>query len=283
MTDDALVASDVTFTYPGETEPVLVGASCSIAPGSRWVLLGGNGSGKSTLLRCLSGAVQPDGGTVRRYGELVRYDRAGLIAHRRQVQLVLQDPDDQLFAATVAQDVSYGPVHMGCTQEQVRERVAESLAALAISHLHDRPIHHLSYGQRKRVAVAGALAMRPDVLLLDEPTAGLDPAAVTDLLNALSNIAANAAVVMATHDVDLALEWAEHAIVIGEGRLTHGAVQTVLAHDQSLRRSRLARPTLLQVVSLLIDRGLLDSECSVRSVADLEMALAATQGGVPLD
>lgn len=279
MMDYALAATDVTYTYPGEAAPVLVEASCTIAAGSKWALLGGNGSGKSTLLRCLSGALRPDGGTVARHGKPVRYNRAGMMAHRQSVQLVLQDPDDQLFAATVAQDVSYGPVNIGCDESQVRERVAESLAALDITHLRDRPIHHLSYGQRKRVAVAGALAMRPDVLLLDEPTAGLDPAAVTDLLNALSNIAAKAAVVMATHDVDLALEWAEHAIVIGAGHLTHGAIHTVLSDDESLRRSRLTRPLLLQVAPLLARHGMLDPATPVHSMADLEAALAATQGG----
>ena len=168
--------------------PVLDGATLTVPPGRRLALLGANGSGKTTLLRCLSGALAPARGRVTLDGAELRHTRTGLRDHRQAVQLVLQDPDDQLFSASVAQDVSFGPVNLGLGEDEVRARVAEALDLLAVTGLAGRPTHQLSYGERKRVAIAGAVAMRPCVLLLDEPTAGLDPTAVGEALAALTAV-----------------------------------------------------------------------------------------------
>lgn len=158
-----VTAHDLTYTYPaGPT--VLSGAHLDIPPGSRLAILGANGSGKSTLLRCLSGAIRPHTGQVRVDGHPVDYSRSGLRRHRQTVQLVAQDPDDQLFSASVAADISFGPLNLDLPEPEVRDRVEEALDLLAITHLRDRPTHHLSYGERKRVAIAGAIAMRPCVL-----------------------------------------------------------------------------------------------------------------------
>ncbi|BFO16314.1 hypothetical protein SHKM778_27020 [Streptomyces sp. KM77-8] len=165
----------------------------------------------------------------------MRYDRKGLTALRTTVQLVVQDPDDQLFAASVGQDVSFGPLNLGLSDTEVRARVAQSLAALDISALADRPTHLLSYGQRKRTAIAGAVAMRPRVLILDEPTAGLDPDGQERLLATLDGLRADGTtVVMATHDVDLALRWADDAALLTTTGAHTGPAAGMLARTDLL-------------------------------------------------
>lgn len=202
--------------YAYEDGPeVLSGVDFAIARGRALVLLGRNGSGKTTLMRLLSGGLRPGAGQLRLDGTAVRYDRTGLTRLRSCVQLVVQDPDDQLFAASVEQDVSFGPMNMGLAPAEVRERVDSALTALDITALRDRPTHLLSYGQRKRAAIAGAVAMAPRVLILDEPTAGLDPDGQERLLEVLAGLRGNGTtVVMATHDVDLAVRWADDAAVL---------------------------------------------------------------------
>ena len=209
----------------------------------------------------------------------MRYDRAGLKAHRRVVQLVLQDPDDQLFSADVRRDVSFGPVNLGLPEAEVRDRVEEALTLLRIADLADRPVHRLSYGQRKRVAIAGAVAMRPRVLLLDEPTSALDPAGVTELLTAFARLEANhTTVVIATHDVDLALGWADSAAVVVDGRVVQGAPATVLGDRDLILLARLRLPWVLDVA----DRVGLSSLDAPRDLDGLVERLRAVPAeGVP--
>lgn len=257
------------FAYPGGP-PVLDGAALAVPAGRRLALLGANGSGKSTLLRCLSGALRPGGGQVTVDGEPVSYSRAGLRRHRQTVQLVTQDPDDQLFSASVAADVSFGPLNLGLPEQQVRERVEEALDLLAVGHLRDRPTHQLSYGERKRVAVAGAIAMRPRVLALDEPTAGLDPVAVTDTMAALDRLfRAGTSLVLATHDVDLALAWADEVAIVVGGVVHQGEPARLLADADLVARARLATPWVLSVLSRLADRGVVPPGATARDEQSL--------------
>ncbi|HEV7728015.1 MAG TPA: ATP-binding cassette domain-containing protein [Modestobacter sp.] len=254
--------------------PVLDGASLTVPAGRRLAVLGANGSGKTTLLRCLSGALAPARGRVIVDGAELRRTRAGLRAHRQAIQLVLQDPDDQLFSASVAQDVSFGPVNLGLPEDEVRARVAEALGLLAVDHLAARPTHQLSYGERKRVAIAGAVAMRPCVLLLDEPTAGLDPSAVAEALAALTRLQeADSTVVMSTHDVDLALRWADEVAVVVGGQVVQGRPEDVLTDDALLTRARLDRPWALTVGARLRELGLLPAGALPRDAAALLAAL----------
>src|SRR4029453_13547600 len=222
MSHRTLVADRLVVGYE-RGRWVLDGASLVVPAGHRLAILGANGSGKTTLLRCLSGALRPSTGAVLVDGVALTHDRNGLRAHRQEVQLVLQNPDDQLFSASVAQDVSFGPMNLGLPEESVRLRVAEALRLLAVDSLAARPTHHLSYGERKRVAIAGAVAMRPCVLLLDEPTAGLDPSAVAEALAALARLQQHdSTVVMSTHDVDLALRWADEVAVVVDRTVVQG-------------------------------------------------------------
>jgi cobalt/nickel transport system ATP-binding protein len=279
MSHLALAAEAVVIGYD-RGRPVLDGASLTVPAGRRLALLGANGSGKTTLLRCLSGALEPRRGRVTLDGAELRHSRAGLRAHRQEVQLVLQDPDDQLFSASVAQDVSFGPVNLGLADDEVRARVAEALDLLAVAHLAGRPTHQLSYGERKRVAIAGAVAMRPCVLLLDEPTAGLDPTAVGEALAALTRLQqADSTIVMSTHDVDLALRWADEVAVVVDGGVVQGAPDLVLGDDALLARARLDRPWALTVGARLQALGLLPEGALPRD-ADTLVAALPDQPGV---
>ncbi|MFE9738373.1 energy-coupling factor ABC transporter ATP-binding protein [Streptomyces sp. NPDC006477] len=264
------------FAYE-EGPAVLSGVGFSITPGRAVALLGRNGSGKTTLLRLLSGGLRCGSGSLLLDGEEVAYDRKGLTRLRTTVQLVTQDPDDQLFAASVGQDVSFGPMNLGLPEDEVRLRVQEALEALDIVALADRPTHLLSYGQRKRAAIAGAVAMRPRVLIMDEPTAGLDPHGQERLLEALQRLqGSGTTVLMATHDVDLALRWADEAAVLSPAGLRTGPVAELLADDALLDAARLRRPWGTTVARLLRARGLLAADApEPRTPEDLEVWMGA--------
>lgn len=245
---------EVTLRYGDRA--VVRGVTWPVEPGERWALLGANGSGKTTVLRMLSGALEPTSGAVLRAGEPLRYHKRDLIAHRSAVQLVVQDPDDQLFSADVAGDISFGPLNLGLDDTEVVARVEEACALLSLAELRERPVHELSWGQRKRVAIAGCVAMRPSVLLLDEPTAGLDPVGVHELLAALTRLEEQGTtLVMATHDVDLALAWSTRAAVVCDGTIHHGRTAEVLDDLPVLRRARLHRPWPLELTHRLVAAG----------------------------
>ncbi|MVO85558.1 ATP-binding cassette domain-containing protein [Streptomyces sp. p1417] len=264
-------------SYAYEDGPtVLSGLDFDVVEGRAVALLGRNGSGKTTLMRLLSGGLRPRTGTLGVEGVPVTYDRKGLTRLRTTVQLVVQDPDDQLFAASVAQDVSFGPLNLGLPDGDVRSRVAEALAALDIADLADRPTHLLSYGQRKRTAIAGAVAMRPRVLILDEPTAGLDPDGQERLLATLGRLRdTGTTVLMATHDVDLALRWADDAALLTPEGVRTGPVAATLARRDLLAQAGLGLPWGVAVAELLRTRGLLTGADEEPRTPDELAALAA--------
>lgn len=245
-------ASGLHFGYEPD-RPVLTGAEVALYPGCRLAVLGPNGGGKTTLFRLLAGALVPATGTVLLDGEAVRRTRRGLSRLRQQVQLVLQDPDDQLFAASVQQDVSFGPVNLGLPAAEVATRVDEALAALGIAELADRPTHLLSFGQKKRVAIAGAVAMRPRLLILDEPAAGLDPAGLEQLLDLLAALhTTGTTAVISTHDVDLAHRWADDIAIVASGHVLTGSAADLLGDPALLRSARLG-PAWAPAVHRLLD------------------------------
>ena len=234
--------------YPG-APGVLDCVSLTIGTGRRIAILGANGSGKTTLLRLLSGAHEPAEGAVVSGGEVLRHTRRGLTAHRQRVQLVMQDPDDQLFSADVRSDIAYGPTNLGLPAEEIADRVDEALAVLSLEAIADRPVHRLSFGQRKRVAVAGALAMHPRVLLLDEPTAGLDPAGVEEMLAAVAALEAHGTtVVLSTHDVDLAWSWADEVALVVDHLVHQGEVTDALTDVDLVEAARLRPPWSVQLL-----------------------------------
>ncbi|MFJ6852269.1 energy-coupling factor ABC transporter ATP-binding protein [Streptomyces sp. NPDC091271] len=260
MSESVLLAlRGASFAYE-DGPAVLSGLDFEARAGRALALLGRNGSGKTTLMRLLSGGLRPGEGKLTVEGRPVAYDRKGLTRLRTTVQLVVQDPDDQLFAASVSQDVSFGPLNLGLSDSEVRARVDEALGALDITALADRPTHLLSYGQRKRTAIAGAVAMKPRVLILDEPTAGLDPDGQERLLATLGALReSGTTVVMATHDVDLALRWADDVALLTPSGVRAGPGPAMLARTELLEEAGLRLPWGIATARVLRAHGLLDA------------------------
>ena len=228
-------AGQAAALVPGQRAEALAGASLAVRAHTRLALLGGNGSGKSTLLLHLNGTLRPAAGEVRFAGAPLDRSRRGLAALRQRVALVFQDPDDQLFAGTLAQDVSFGPLNLGLDAAAAGARVAEALQAVGLTALAGLPLHMLSHGQRKRASIAGALALRPQALLLDEPTAGLDPEGVDGLLDHLEALHAQGlTVVFSTHDLALARHFADAVAVMAGGRVIAGGPAGAILDDAGL-------------------------------------------------
>jgi cobalt/nickel transport system ATP-binding protein len=243
-----LEARDVSFAY-GPDKWAIHDLTFALNAPRRVCLLGANGVGKSTLMLLLNGTLRPQQGELFVLGQPIDYSRAGLHRLRRQVGMVLQDPDDQLFGATVEQDVAFGPLNNGMASEEARALVAGTLEGLGIPHLADRPIHELSLGEKKRVALAGVLVLRPQILLLDEPTAGLDFEGISATLGLLDELhRGGTTLVISTHDTDLAYEWASEVWVLGDGGIAAQGPTSGVLHDRAtLREARLKVPLLVEL------------------------------------
>lgn len=211
-----LELSDIHFGYPGHA-PVLSGAAFTLQPGERVSLIGPNGSGKSTLLRLVLGLLRPSRGTVRAFGHIRRQER-DFHEVRRRVGLVFQDPDDQLFCPTVAEDIAFGPLNLGLSRAEALDRVDAVLDALALGHLRNRVTHHLSGGEKRLVTLATVLVMQPEVLLLDEPTNALDPDNEARLLAILQDLPQ--AIILVSHDPEFRAQVAPRGLHLRAGRIT---------------------------------------------------------------
>ncbi|RJK97150.1 energy-coupling factor ABC transporter ATP-binding protein [Vallicoccus soli] len=241
MTVPALRVEGLAYAYP-DGHQALFGVDLELAPGERVALLGPNGAGKTTLVLHLNGILTGGAGTVQVGGlRLDPRDRAAVAEVRRRVGVVFQDPDDQLFMPTVRDDVAFGPANAGLRGAELDARVAEALAAVGMQGVQDRPPHHLSFGQRRRVAVATVLAMRPQVLVLDEPSSNLDPASRRELAEVLLGL--DVTVLMVTHDLPYALELCPRSVVLSGGTVVaDGPTPDLLADAELLRRHRLELP-----------------------------------------
>ncbi|MBV9329383.1 MAG: ABC transporter ATP-binding protein [Chloroflexi bacterium] len=222
----------VTYTYSGR-QTALGGVDLDIGFGERIALLGANGSGKSTLLKLLDGVIAPGGGSLRALGRDVAAVAEGQdsFSFHREVGLVFQDPDIQLFSATVLDDVAFGPLQLGLDHDEVRARCDAALAQMDIAHLADRAPFELSGGEKKRAAIASVLSLGPRVLLLDEPTAALDPRSKWVLVNLIRRLGDDHTIVTATHDLDIVPLIANRVVVLSEERrvLASGVPETILA------------------------------------------------------
>jgi cobalt/nickel transport system ATP-binding protein len=197
----------------------------------------------------LNGTLRPHEGELIVLGRPMDYSRSGLQWLHRKVGIVLQDPDDQLFGATVEQDVAFGPLNNGMDSAEARLLVLRTLDSLGIGHLADRPIHELSLGEKKRVALAGVLVLQPEVILLDEPTAGLDFAGITSMLSLLARLHdAGTTIVISTHDTDLAYEWAQEAWILMDGHVAaQGPIEEVMQEREALRAAHLRVPWIVEM------------------------------------
>jgi cobalt/nickel transport system ATP-binding protein len=247
MVRPLLELRDVSFSYAKDSW-ALRNVSLTVFPGERVSLLGSNGAGKSTLLLMMNGVEQPCRGSVWLDGEQLSGAREHATALRRSVGVLLQDPDDQLIAPIVDQDVAIGPLLAGVDAQTARRTVREALVEMEIEHLASRPVHELSFGEKKRVALAGIIALQPRILLLDEPTAGLDPSGVRALTRLLEGVQKQGcAIVQTTHDVTFAYEWSDSAYVLESGHLLKGGdAGEVLSDGQMLESAGLELPIPLR-------------------------------------
>lgn len=242
MSHHIVEVKDLWFTYPGGTH-ALQGVSFRIEHGESVAIVGANGAGKSTLLQHLNGTLVPECGTVR-VGDHV-LTKETMRAVRRDVGMVFQDPDDQLFMPTVGEDVAFGPLNLGLTTDIVEARVREALETVGTEHLRERPPYRLSGGEKRAVAIATALAMAPDILVLDEPSSNLDPRSRRQLIQLLRTFRHTR--IVATHDLDMVLDLCERVIVIHEGRVkADGPLHDIFNDNALLEESHLEKPLRMQ-------------------------------------
>jgi cobalt/nickel transport system ATP-binding protein len=232
----------VSFRYP-EGSLALDGVDMEVRAGSFTALLASNGSGKTTLIKLIAGLLVPAKGSITLDGEIL-----SVLTPKKlygTVGVVFQNPDDQLFAATVGDDVAFGPRNMGLDEKVVAERVSEALASVGMLHATERSIHHLSFGEKKKVALAGVLAMRPRLLLMDEPAASLDPAGEADMMRLIGNLNRlhGVTVVMATHSIDLLPLFADEIYIFKNGRvLRRGNAREILSDHAVMHGAGLRLP-----------------------------------------
>jgi cobalt/nickel transport system ATP-binding protein len=234
---------DVVYRYDGVT--ALDGLSLQIEAGTRVALLGANGSGKSTLLRILDGLYEIEAGSLAVGGVQLTArsfdDESFEHDFRRRVALVFQNPDVQLFNPTVFDEVAFGPLHLGLPKKEIRDRVADTLDRMNITHLKDRSPHRLSGGEKKRVALASVLVLDPEIILLDEPTAALDPSSRCQVIDLIAGWGHAKTVVTATHDLDIVEDIADYSIVLERGRVAAEGIPSAILRDTEL----LARTSLV--------------------------------------
>ena len=265
----AIEAKDLYYTYEDGTV-ALDRISLRAEQGKITGILGANGAGKSTLFLNLNGVLTPKEGTVTVNGQPAVYDRKGIREIRRQVGIVFQDPDDQLFSADVYRDISFGAVNLGLPEAEVRRRVEAAMERTGVSALRDKPTHALSFGQKKRAAIAGVLVMEPSVMILDEPTAGLDPQGVSDILHLLTQLrdSLGMTILIATHDMDIVPLYCDYAYLLSGGRvILEGAPEALFAQPEELRRHHLRLPRIAHLMEILREQDGLDTAPTAATIS----------------
>lgn len=241
---------DMCFSYPDGTK-VLEEINFSADKGEFVGILGANGSGKTTLLKILNGLLKPKSGDIYLAGENIKsMDKNRIFT---KACTVFQDPDDQLFSPTVKEDIAFGPINMGLSQDQVQIRVSNALSAVEMLQFKEKVIHNLSYGQKKRICLAGVLAMQPEVIFLDEPTACLDPMGVSVIMHLLKKLnKEGVTLVMATHCVDLVPLFLNRVIILDKGRIIKdGLPEKVFSDPQAIRFAKLRLPQIGHLFEIL--------------------------------
>ena len=275
--DIILKAEDLYFSYDDENSHSLNGLSLEIKRGQKVAFMGSNGSGKSTFFLCCNGIHRPSSGTLYFNGEPVTYDKKGLLKLRSKVGIVFQDPDNQLFSASVYQEISFGILNLGVSEEEAKKEVEEVIDYLEITPFRHKPTHSLSGGQKKQVSIADILVMHPDIIILDEPAAALDPkhtTMVNQIVNRLTE--SGITVLMATHDVNYAYEWADEIMLFHEGKvLMHGTPADVFSNKAVLAQTNLEPPAVLELFDSLCMKGILKPTLTVpKNLKALEKYIA---------
>ncbi len=251
-----LSTKNLSYTYPDGTH-ALKNINMDIYKGQKVAIMGPNGAGKSTLFSHFNGLTEPTSGHVEVDGKAIKYDRDTLLEVRQKVGIVFQDPNDQLFAPTVKEDVAFGPMNLGLDYEEVERRVDEALSMVGMEQYMDKTPHHLSGGQQKRVAIAGIIAMRPEIMILDEPTAGLDPEGVEKVLDILNNLNKEGmSIVISSHDIEMVNEFAEKIFVLNNGEiLESGDKHEIFSNKELLKKAHLKAPITTEILYTLKEKG----------------------------
>ena len=256
MNESHLSVKNLSYTYPDGTR-ALKNVNMEIFKGEKVAIMGPNGAGKSTLFSHFNGLTEPTSGYLELDGKKMEYDKKTLLEIRQKVGIVFQDPNDQLFAPTVKEDVAFGPMNLGLDYEEVEKRVNEALELVGMKKFKDKTPHHLSGGQQKRVAIAGIIAMRPEIMILDEPTAGLDPQGVDQVLTILNNLNKDGmSIVISSHDIEMVNGFAEKIFVLYEGELlARGDKHEIFSNKKKKKKAHLKAPITTEILYKLKEKG----------------------------
>ena len=274
MNDEIILKADnLYYSYDDDNSHSLNGLSLEIRKGQKVAFMGANGSGKSTFFLCCTGILKPQKGQLFFKGKPYAYDKKSLLDLRSKVGIVFQDPDNQLFSASVYQEISFGILNLGIAPEEAKKEVEKVIDYLEITPFRHKPTHALSGGQKKQVSIADILIMHPDIIILDEPAAALDPKH-TQMVNHIVDqmTEAGITVLMATHDVDYAYEWADEVILFHEGKvLLHGSPAQVFSNKRVLAQTNLEPPAVLELFESLCRKGILKASLEIpRNLKTLE-------------
>lgn len=261
MSQDIIIkAEQVNYSYEDTKSHALKNLSLEIKKGQKVAVMGANGSGKSTFFLCCNGIHKPTSGTIYFDGKQIDYSRKGLLQLRKEVGIVFQDPDNQLFSASVYQEISFGILNTGVTEIEAKKEVERVIDQLEITPFREKPTHALSGGEKKQVSIADILVMKPQVIILDEPHASLDPKhseKVNQIIDQLTE--EGITVIMAMHDVDYAYAWADQVLLFHQGSLLKSGTPTeVFADTELLRQTNLVQPAVIQVFEYMKQKGMFD-------------------------
>lgn len=245
--DKMLEVKDLTYLYEDGTK-ALENVNIDLSKGSKIGIIGANGSGKSTLFLNMIGILKPKKGKILFDGKAIKYNKRQLREYRKKVNIVFQDPDKQIFYSNVYDDVAFALRNIGYNEEEIKNRVDRVLKRVGAYDFKDKPVHFLSYGQKKRVAIAGILVMDSDIILFDEPTSGLDPLMTKEIINVMEDISKDKNIVLSSHDMDLIYEVCDYVYVLKRGKvLKEGSVAEVFTEEKALEEAGLDEPWLVKI------------------------------------
>ena len=269
MGEPILKIQDLYYSY-GNGGAALDGVSLEVQEGEKIAVMGPNGAGKSTFFLNTNGVLTPDHGEIRYHSTII--NKRNLKELRKNIGIVFQDADNQIIASTVMAEVGFGPVNLKLPKEEVLKRVEEAMAYMNIQDYKDRPPHYLSGGEKKRVSIADIIAMKSEIIIFDEPTAGLDPLNAQMLEEVLGKLCSEGkTMLIATHDVDFAYRWAERVIVFCQGKIIADGTPLEIFQDQEiLKQANLKQPTMVEIYDLLVERHHLeDTRAYPKSIQEL--------------
>lgn len=276
MNDIILKAENVYFSYDDHSLS-LNGLSLEIHRGRKIAFMGANGSGKSTFFLCCNGINRPSSGTIYFHGQPLDYSRKGLLDLRQKIGIIFQDPDNQLFCASVYQEISFGLLNLGFSMEKAKEIVDEIVCEMEITPYKNKPTHSLSGGQKKQVSIADILVMKPEIIIMDEPASALDPKHTRLVNQEVDKMTQQGiTVMMATHDINYAFDWADEIILLKEGKvLAQGTPMEIFSQESLLQETNLEQPAALKLFQTLCKKGILDASVPVpRNLDCLERYLS---------